>query len=110
MGQEDMAKAWRIWRIHHLQIHQGHVRVQSCLKRARRLVFWIEMAKKITDFVLNCKICQHKSKSKPREPISERPIPELPFEEVFTDLFNFEDEYYVVLIDNYSGFIEYDRL
>jgi hypothetical protein len=43
----------------------------------------------------NCGICQHKSKSKPREPILERPIPKLTFEQVATDLFNF---------------IEYDRL
>jgi transposase InsO family protein len=40
----------------------------------------------------------------------ERPIPEFPFEQVSTDLFNFEDEEYAVLIDNYSDFIEYDRL
>jgi hypothetical protein len=75
------------------QIHQGHLRVQSCLKRARRLVLWIGMTNEITDCVLICGICQHKSKSKPREPILKRPIPELPFEQVSTDLFNKDKDY-----------------
>jgi hypothetical protein len=65
------------------------------------------MAKGITDFVLSCGICQHISKSKSRKPILERTTPKLPFEQVATDLFIFEDEDYVVLIDNY---IEYERL
>jgi hypothetical protein len=36
-----------------------------------------DMAKEITDLVLNCRICQHKSKYKQRKSILERPIPEL---------------------------------
>jgi RNase H-like domain found in reverse transcriptase/Reverse transcriptase (RNA-dependent DNA polymerase)/Integrase zinc binding domain/Integrase core domain len=92
------------------QVHVGHLGIQSCLKRARNSVFWIGMVKDITNLVDDCKICQHKAVSKQKEPLVERPIPSHAFQKVSTDLFTFENEEYLVAVDDYSGFIEFAKL
>ncbi len=92
------------------QVHTGHLGIQSCVKRARTSVFWIGMVNDITKLVSECKKCQHKAKSKQKEPLVARPIPNHAYEKVATDLFTFNDEEYIVAVDDYSGWIEFDKL
>lgn len=45
-----------------------------------------------------------------RQPLMPTETPELPFEEVASDLFEFEKRQYIVLVDYYSEFIEINKL
>ena len=36
----------------------SHVGIEACLRRARRIFYWPEMAKEIHDYVMSCAVCQ----------------------------------------------------
>ncbi len=51
------------------KIHISHMGVDKCLKRARDVMFWPNMTKDITDFVLKCSICLEHRNSNCKEPL-----------------------------------------
>ncbi len=60
--------------------------------------------------IKNCSKCADFQNRLPRQPLKPTETPELPFEEVASDLFEFEGNHYVLLVDYYSKFIEVDKL
>lgn len=91
-------------------IHRGHFGIQKCLSRAREILFWHGMTEDITSYVEKCAICQSMQKSKAKEPIITKEIPNLPFEVVGTDLFHCHGKDYLIIVDSYSGFFEFKEL
>ncbi|KAL1394795.1 hypothetical protein pipiens_000341, partial [Culex pipiens pipiens] len=81
------------------EIHAGHFSIQSCIRRAKQLVFWPGMSRDIQQFVDECGPCQKFSRSNVKEPR----IPEYPFQIVASDIFHFKGAIYLVLVDSYSG-------
>ena len=86
------------------KLHQSHLGIQSCLRRAREVVYWPKMGKDIEDFISNCQPNQQK------EPMISHEIPTRPWENVGCDLFDFEDNHYLVCVDYYSDYFELDRI
>lgn len=72
-------------------IHTGHIHgVDKCIKRARDVMFWqgIDDNINIKGMVLNCNICLESRNNNFREPLMPHPIPELPWQNVASDLFS----------------------
>ena len=90
------------------KIHSSHLGIVKCKQRARDVLFWPQMGNDIEQVVSKCRICLECQPSNQREPmISEKPATR-PWES--TDLFKWEGEDYLLVVDSYSHFIEIARL
>jgi hypothetical protein len=52
------------------RVHAGHLGINSCLRRARELVFWPGMSAEIRQFVERCPTCALYSNRPPAEPLT----------------------------------------
>ena len=91
-------------------IHVSHTGVQGCLRRAREAVYWPLMALDFEEAIGNCQTCQKFQRNQQKEPMISSEVPELPYQFVGTDLFEFEGKQYLVTVDYYSDFFELDYL
>ena len=88
------------------RIHIGHMGITKCSQRAREVMFWPGMNKAIEQMVSRCTICQEYRDSNPKEPMLSGPMSERPWEVVATDLFQWDNKDYLLLVDYYSRYIE----
>lgn len=91
-------------------IHESHLGIVKCKQRAREVLHWPGMNADIEVTVRRCDRCAQYQRKLPAEPLKPTPVPDLPFNEVGVDLFDFESKYYLLLLDYYSKFIEVDEL
>lgn len=91
-------------------IHQSHLGIVKSKQRAREVLYWPGVSAEIEPVIGNCGKCAEVQNMLPRQPLMPTETPELPFEEVASDLFEFENKQYIVLVDYYSKFIEVDEL
>ena len=91
-------------------IHESQLGMIKCKQRAREVLFWPAMDSHIEETIKNCAECATFQRKQPSEPLTPSATPELPFSEVGTDLFKFESRTYLLTVDYYSKFIEFDEL
>ena len=92
------------------RIHSGHLGINSCLRRARELLFWPGMSGDIKRHVESCDVCSTYCDKQSPETIYMHPVPDRQWAKVGTDLFQIEDRDYLVTVDYYSSFFEVDYL
>ncbi|KAL9705643.1 hypothetical protein quinque_009161 [Culex quinquefasciatus] len=61
-------------------------------------------------FVEECGVCQKHSRSNGKEPMIVRRVLDFPFQIDGSDIFHFNGDNYIVLIDSYSGWIDFRKL
>lgn len=88
------------------RIHEGHLGIDKCQRRARDVMWWPGMNADIQRVVLRCDTCQRHRAANPRQPLAPHPIPELPWEVLATDLFEFGGKQYLLVVDYFSKFVE----
>lgn len=93
-----------------VKIHSGHAGIQSCIRRAKQVLFWIGMGNDIQEMVETCSICQRHQRSNTKSTIILKDIPGLPFERVASDLFHFKGKEYLLIVDSYSGYFDIKQL
>ncbi|KAL7889064.1 hypothetical protein AOLI_G00040380 [Acnodon oligacanthus] len=91
-------------------IHESHLGVESCRRRAREELFWPGMSQSITDMVNSCDVCNTHQKRQSREPLHPHSVPERPWQKIGVDLFTFDRQEYLLLVNYYSKFIEVEWL
>ena len=92
------------------RIHSSHLGIESCLQKARDLVFWPSMNSEIKEAVIKCSVCAEYQAKNPKQPMQSHSIPDRPWSKVGTDLFSLHSNDYIVLVDYYSDFIEVSQL
>ena len=92
------------------KLHAGHLGINSCLRRARELVYWPGMSSDIRQYIEACNICSSMADKQSAEPLVVHPVPSRPWEKVGTDLFSIEGRNYLLTVDYYSNFFEIDYL
>lgn len=92
------------------KIHLGHQGINSCLRRARELIFWPGISSEIRQFIGGCHTCLSYSDRRPQEAIKWHEVTERPWQRVGIDLFILGDRNYLVTVDYFSQFIEVDYL
>ena len=85
--------------------HEGHQGVTKCRRRAQQVFWWPGCSTDIAEFVSNCEVCVKAGRVK-HEPLQEVGLPSGPWVEVGSDLFEFEHDNYLLLVDYYSKWIE----
>ena len=87
-----------------------HQSADSTLKLAKEYFYWPKMSEDIFYFVDQCSICNRAKPHQQKEPLNLHDVPSRPFEFVGTDLFDFNSKTFIVLVDSYSGFFEFQEL
>ena len=90
--------------------HYSHIGIAACLRRARDVLFWPGMANQMREFILRCARCKEERPALPKELLQNHQMPDTPWARVGMDLFTFENQDYLILIDYYSDFWEIDML
>ena len=87
------------------KLHTGHQGITKCRERARESVWWPGLSKQLEELVKNCPECT-KSQKQRAQPLIVSSFPELPWQKVATDLFEWKRENYLLIVDYYSRYIE----
>jgi len=85
-------------------IHLGHQGENKCILRARESVFWPGISADIRQMVKDCNLCDKHKPAQPRRPILQPDLPTQPWEKLGTDIFEFNKEKYLMVVDYYSRF------
>ena len=91
-------------------VHLGHMGVEKCLKRARDILFWPRMSADITKMILECGVCLERRNANPKEPLISHDVPDYPWETIATDLFTWNNQEYLVVVDYFSRYFEVEKL
>ena len=90
-------------------LHSGHQGINKCRARAGQSVWWPGMSTQLTELVYSCHECR--KQSTPRvQPLIPTELPQLPWQKVAMDLFDWKKRTYLLIVDYYSRFIEVARL
>ena len=68
------------------------------------------MAAQIEDIISQCAICNEFRRAQPKEPMIPHEIPTKPWEICATDLFELDEETYIVIANYYSKFFEVKKI
>ena len=85
--------------------HEGHQGIIKCLRRARAHFWWPSCAKDVENFVTNCDVCI-KFRRIAHQPMAETLLPDGPWCELGSDTFVFKDQYFLLIVDYYTKWIE----
>ena len=67
--------------------------------------YWPGMNAQIEDVVLNCQTCCMYQRRNMKEPLLCHEVPSRPWAKVGADIFELQENSYLVLVDYYSGFL-----
>ena len=87
-------------------LHAAHQGINGMLANARTRLFWPGLDAQLRQVKAQCRRCREIQPSQAREPLSDPPQPEFPFQQTVTDLFDIKGNDYVVYADRYTGWIE----
>ena len=92
------------------KIHASHIGIESCLRRAKEILYWPGMSAAIKDHVPACGICNLFRTEQPKQPLMPQKVPDRPWSKVAVDLFMLNKEEYIIVVDDYSNFFEFHPL
>lgn len=88
------------------RIHEGHLEIEKCKRRARESVYWPGLNKDIETLISKCETCQKHRSRQSKEPMVVMELPTSPWHKVGMDLFHFKGKDYLVVINYYSNYPE----
>ena len=91
-------------------LHVSHMGVESTLRRARQCVFWPSMNNELKQFIGKCEVCAKYNKRQQKETLMSHEPAVRPWEKVGIDLFEFDSKDYLIVVDYFTNWWEFDRL
>jgi len=85
-------------------IHKGHQGETTCISRASEIIWWPGMTAQIKQLVQQCRQCEE-HRIKHREPLQTTVFPERLWWRLAVDLFNWQENFFVIVVDYYSRYI-----
>ena len=92
------------------EIHGAHMGETKSLSFGRDYVFWPGMTAQIKDKVKSCSVCNSFRNQQQKETLHPHEIPDLPWQIVGTDIFQFQGQQYLLVTDFYSKYFEVELL
>ena len=91
------------------RIHAGHLGVEKCRWRARNSVWFPGVSSQIEQLTRNCTICTQNA-IQTREPLLPLIVQQRQWAVIGSDLFQFQGNNYMVIVDYFSNWIECVRM
>ena len=91
------------------KIHTGHQGITKCREQAQLSVWWPGLSQQLEQLVKNCPECVKAQKQR-AQPLVTSTFPDLPWQKIATDLFQWKKENHLLIIDYYSQFIKVARM
>ncbi|XP_064629246.1 uncharacterized protein K02A2.6-like [Lineus longissimus] len=91
-------------------VHSSHIGIDGCIGRAREALYWPGMTVEIKRKVSQCAVCREFETKQQKETLVNHEIPERPWQNIGTDLFDFEGKKFLITVDYLSNFWEIDRM
>ena len=91
-------------------IHSSHLGIMKCKSRSKDVMYWPGMSKNIEKIVSQCEVCAQHSPSNPKEPLISLELPDRPWANISADIFEFENQQYLISVDHYSKWPEVAKL
>ncbi|CAC5366661.1 unnamed protein product [Mytilus coruscus] len=92
------------------KIHESHLGIVKCKSRARDVFSWIGMGQDIEDKVKSCGLCAQHQSLNAKEPMLMPEISERPWSKLAVDLFEYQKQHYLLVVDYYSKWSEVMKL
>ena len=86
------------------KVHTGHQGISKCRERARQSIWWPGLSKQLEELVKSCPDCYRVQKER-AQPLVPSVFPELPWQKVATDLFEWKHKHYLLIVDYYSRYV-----
>ena len=89
------------------QIHDSHLGPTKCKLHAKQAVYWPGLNNQLERLILNCQLCLKYSRSKRKSDECStlgQEVPILPWTKLATDLFHFDGQSYLFIVDYTSQF------
>ena len=83
-------------------MHEGHLSLTKCKLRAKETVYWPVLNDQLKKLVLNCQLCLKYLQAKCKQVLRislDQEIPAFPCTKITTDIFHFEGDSYLLIID-----------
>ena len=90
--------------------HEGHQGIAKTKVLMRETMWWPGMSNEIEQMIAGCDVCACYRHQQCKEPQSSTPSPQLPWERVAVDLFEWQGEHFLLVVDYYSRFPEVRKL
>ena len=84
------------------RIHEGHMGIEKCRRRARQCIYWPGINTQIEETVQKCEECTSLLPSKPVEPLMNQTLPDRPWQKVGSDILQWASKSYIVIVDYFS--------
>lgn len=91
-------------------LHETHLGINKTTKRAKSFYYWPGIAKDIEKLINNCYLCAKFQRKNTRENLLSYKIPKRPFEKIGIDIAEYGSEYFLIVIDYYSRWLEVLKL
>ena len=91
------------------KLHEGHLGITKCRDRARQSVWWPGLSTQLEKIVTSCETCC-KHQQQRAQPLVPSELPELPWQKIGTDLFEWKGDPFLLYVDYYSRYIEIAKL
>ena len=91
------------------RLHEGHQGIVKTRALARSTVWWPGLSKEIETLVQNCPACEMYRREHP-QPLVPTPTPKHEWMKVATDLFEWQGENYLLIVDYFSRWFEISHL
>ena len=89
------------------QLHEGHIGFTKCYNCAKQTVYWPNLRKELEELVLNCQLYlkHNQAKHTPKStPSFGQEIPVVPWTKLTSDIFHFQNDSYLLIMDFPSRF------
>ena len=90
------------------QIHEGHLGLNKCQMHTKETVYWPGLNDQLEQLILNCQLCLKYSRSKKKGTLHTalgHEVPSVPWSKVATDIFHYESQPYLLIVNYTSRFL-----
>ena len=87
-------------------LHAAHQGINGMSANAQQTLFWPGIDAHLCQTQAQCKACNTIAPSQPREPMSDPPVPQSPFQQTVADLCDIRGNKYIIFADRYTGWVE----
>lgn len=92
------------------RVHEGHLGIERCKRRAREVMFWPGLGGAVERAVRGCAACALHAPRARRQPLLQHDVPALPWHKLASDIFEYRKRKYIILVDYFSNYVEVGEL